>query len=147
MDDDQLAEEHEARGLSGESARKIGHTALSIMLATSLASALSVPPNTDLVTLPDPTPIIQVYEPPVEEEVLPEDDEESPSEESLLRKLLRILKYLLIALLVTGAIVFGALKGCASCAGPVVAPTDEPEQQEQVEETQAEEAQPEEAAN
>ncbi len=127
MADDEIREEP----LDGDTARKLGHAALSVMLATSLVSALSVPPNTDLVTLPQPTPIVQQYDPPVEEEALPADDEEAPSEESLWRKLLRVLKYLLIALLVVGVIAFGALKGCASCTGPLAAPVQDEQQEDQ----------------
>ena len=130
MDEPRLEEgATRTKGFDGDAARKIGHATLSLMLATSLASALSVPPRTDLMTLPQPTPIVQQYEPPVEE-ALPVDDEEAPEKESIWRKVLRILKYLLIALLVVGAIMLGALKGCVSCAGPLAAPVQDEQQED-----------------
>ena len=126
-------DDNETQGTSAvsDAARKAGHAAMSVVLATSLASALSTPPNTDLVTLPEPTPIVQQYEPPVEEEVLPEEDEEAPSKEPFWKKLLRVLKYLLIAVLIVGTIVLGAVKGCTSCTGSLVAPTEESQQDDQ----------------
>ena len=114
-------------------AEKAGKVALSVLAATSLTAALAEPPRTDLMTVPEPTPIVMVLD-EAEDEV-PEDqtEEQDEDENQRLRRILRLLRMLLIALLITAAIVFGALKGCASCTATVLTP-DEQEQPEQAEE-------------
>lgn len=125
MDDNDLPRE------GADFGEKVGRVAMSAVLATSLTAALSTPPNTDLCTLPEPTPIVQQYDPPVEEEALPAEDERVTFEESFWRKLLRVLKYLLVALLVVGSIALGVVKGCTRCAGPLATPVEDSQQDDQ----------------
>lgn len=116
-----------------------GRVALSAVLATSLATALSEPPNTDLMALPEPTPIVQVYDPYVDDG-LPLEDEDDEGEESRWKRLLKILRYLAVALLIGGAVAFGALKGCAGCTATALLP-DDPPQEEQAQESEQEQEQ------
>jgi hypothetical protein len=110
--------------------------AASAVVATTLVGALSEPPNTDLITLPEPVPIIQLYQ--VEDDLVPDEDEETTDQESRLRRLLRMLKYLLIALALVGAIIFGALKGCAGVVGTTLLPHDDEQQEQSVHQGQTE---------
>lgn len=89
--------------------------ALAAVLATSLSSALGQPPRTDLVGLPEPTPIVRTFESMEEGDVDPADDE-AEDETSRRRRLLRLLRMLALALLLVASLVIGTLKGCASCA-------------------------------
>ena len=50
--------------------------AMSTLLAVSLAGALSEPPNTDQMILPEPTPIVRIYQEDEPEEPVPEPEEE-----------------------------------------------------------------------
>lgn len=111
-------------------AEKAGKVALSMLAATSLTAALAEPPRTDLMTVPEPTPIVMVLD--ETEDEAPKDlvEEQGEDEKQRLRRILRLLRLLIVALLLTAAIVFGVLKGCASCTATVLAP-DEQEQQEQ----------------
>ncbi|MBQ9057686.1 MAG: hypothetical protein IJ125_00715 [Atopobiaceae bacterium] len=119
--------------LQGESSQKsntstpldaAGKVAMSAVLATTLAGALSQPPRRDLMTLPDPVPIIRVIEPPVVD--VPADTDEEPDKRAeRIKRLLKLLKFLVVALLLGAAVVFGALKGCASCSAGVLTHNDE----------------------
>lgn len=110
-------------------AKTAGKVALSAMVATSLVNALSEPPRTDLITLPEPTPIVQVYSPYVDD-IEPAEDEDD-DENDHWRKILKILKYLAVALLLAGAVTLGALKGCAGCSAALLLPNGEQEQPQQ----------------
>ena len=103
--------------------------AASAVLATTLVGALSEPPHAEMMSLPEPTPIVQVYQ-AVDDDPL--DDEEDGQDETQRRwrRLLKMLKYLLAVLALAGTIALGALKGCAGIAGSLVFPKDD-EQQEQ----------------
>ena len=108
-----------------------GRVAASAVLATSLVAALSEPPKAELVTLPEPTPIVQIYSPYVDDVEPAEDDEDDES--SRWRTILKILRFLAIALLLAAGIAFGALKGCAGCSAALLVP-DDPPQLEQADE-------------
>ncbi len=99
-----------------------GKVAIAAMLATSLTA---VPPSQTDFPLPDMPPIVQVMDlgagdqPPVAV-----DDQPDDGKSSIWKKVLEILKYVLLALLLVGVLVFAGINGCASCAsGPVAAPT------------------------
>ena len=119
-----------------EIGRKTVKVAASAAVATTLVGALSEPPHADMITLPEPGPIIQLSQ--VEDDVVPDEDEDTTDQESRLRRLLRILKYLVIALALVGAIIFGALKGCAGIAGGLLLPPDEEQQEQSVSSAQTE---------
>lgn len=115
---------------AGHAAKVVGQVAAATVLATSLAAVLSEPPRADLVTLPEPTPIVQVYNPYVDD-IEPSESEEDDTESNRWRRLLRILRMLAVALLIAGSIAFGLLKGCASCSAGFLLPPDDPPQEEQ----------------
>lgn len=111
-----------ASGLPGSLKENAGKVAIAAMLATSLTAT---PPNQADFPLPDMPPIVQVMDlgagdqPPA---VV--DDQPSSDKSALWKKILSILKYVLLALLLVGALVFAGINGCASCvSGPVAAPT------------------------
>lgn len=132
--------EVEPRGELTERLEEIGRTtvkvAASTVVATTLVGALSEPPRADMITLPEPVPIIQLYQ--IEDDVVPDEDEETTDQESRLKRLLRLLRYLAIALALAAAIIFGALKGCAGIAGGLLLPPDDEQQEQSVSTTQTE---------
>ena len=103
--------------------------AASAVLATTLVGALSEPPHAEMMSLPEPTPIVQVYQ-AVDEDPLDDEDDEQDETQRRWRRLLKMLKYLLVALALVGTIALGALKGCAGIAGSFMLPKDD-DQQEQ----------------
>lgn len=107
--------------------------ATSAVLATTLASALAEPPHAEMITLPEPVPIVQMYQDPEEDPLVDEDDEQD-KRVSRWRRLLKVLKYLLVALMFVGTLALGILKGCAGVVGTMLLPDDD-EQQEQVVDT------------
>ena len=110
-----------------QTAKKVAAVAASAALAASLVGALSEPPNTDLITLPEPVPIVRQYQ-AVDDDA---DDEDRRIEEqpSRWRRLLKILKYLLVVLALLGALILGVLKGCAGTAGFLLPAEDERQEQ------------------
>ncbi len=112
---------------------RVGRTtvkvAASTVLATTLVGALSEPPNTELMTLPEPTPIVQMYQ-AVDDDPIPDEDDEDDESTKRWQRVLKILKMLFVALALAGTIAFGALKGCAGIVGTLALPGDD-EQQEQ----------------
>lgn len=110
---------------------KAGKAAMSTLLAVSLVGALSEPPRTELVTLPEPTPIVRVYQDEEPEEPMPDPDIADDERATRRRRLLRLLRFLLIALLIAATLIFGLLKGCASCSAGLLVPDGEDQQQEQ----------------
>ena len=112
-----------------ELAKTAGKAAAAAVIATSLVGALSEPPRADLMSLPDPTPIVQQYV--VEEDVIPDEDHEDDTRETFLQRLLRLLKYLLVALALLATIALGVLKGCAGVAGSALLPPADEEQEQQ----------------
>lgn len=92
-----------------------GKVALSAMLATSLAGVLNQPPRKDLMTLPDPVPIVRVLEQPQVAPAVDVDEDEDKARERL-KRILKILKFLLAALALCAAVTFALLKGCSSCS-------------------------------
>ena len=122
-----------------EEAKELGKTAgkvaLSAALATTLSAALAEPPNTDLMSLPEATPIVLVLEEEAEPE--PPHEEAEADEDDLRRQRFRkMLKYLIIGLFLLTALLFGALKGCSACTATALLPHDDPEQEQQAEEQQ-----------
>lgn len=105
--------------------------AMSTLLAVSLAGALSEPPNTDQMILPEPTPIVRIYQEDEPEEPVPEPEEEVDERAERWRRLFKLLKYLAIVALFAAMLILGALKGCASCSAGLLVPDDD-QQQEQV---------------
>ena len=117
-----------------EEAKELGKTAgkvaLSAALATTLSAALAEPPNTDLMSLPEATPIVLVLEEEAEPE--PPHEEAEADEDDLRRQRFRkMLKYLIIGLFLLAALLFGALKGCSACTATALLPHDDPEQEQQ----------------
>ena len=112
--------------------RETVKVAASTVLATTLVGALSEPPNTDLMSLPEPTPIVQMYQAVDDDPITDEDDEDDESSKRWAR-VLKILKMLFVVLALAGTIAFGALKGCAGIVGTLALPDgdDRQEQQEQ----------------
>ncbi|MBR2682056.1 MAG: hypothetical protein IKE22_02165 [Atopobiaceae bacterium] len=135
--DDMLDGEHEHESESvdaGRVANTAARVAASAMLATSLTAVLTEPPRADLITLPEPTPIVQMYSPYVDD-VEPAENDEDDSENHRWRHLLKLLKYLAVALLMVAAIIFGAMKGCVSCSAGMLPPLlDQPSDDEEAEE-------------
>ena len=125
-----LADEH-PEPQQGNSAthtpQKVAVAAVSAVLATSLVGALNEPPNTDLITLPEPVPIVRQYQ-AIDDDA---DDEDRRTEEqpSRWRRILKMLKYLIVALALLAALVFGVLKGCAGTAGLLLPGEDEQQEQ------------------
>ncbi len=111
--------------------RKTVKVAASAVLATTLVGALSEPPNTDLMSLPEPTPIVQMYQ-AVDDDPIPDEDDEDDESTKRWQRVLKILKMLFVALALAGTIAFGALKGCAGIVGMLALP-DSDERQEQQE--------------
>ena len=114
-------------------AKVAGQVAAATVLATSLTAVLS--PRADLITLPEPTPIVQIYN-PYADEVEPAETEEDDTESNRWKRLLKILRMLAVALLIAASIAFGLLKGCASCSAGFLLPPDEPPQEEQADQSQ-----------
>ena len=133
MDEDREKSLEELAAELSEEAKELGKTtgkvALSAVLATSLSAALQQPPNTDLMELPEPTPIVRVLE--EEKEAVPPVDEVDEDDLDARRQRFRkMLKYLLIALLIVASLLFGALKGCTACTAGVLLPKDDPAQEQ-----------------
>lgn len=101
-------------------AEAAGKTAIAAALAGAVATgAAAVTP--DQINLPEPVPIVQVVDQDVDapDSVV---DDEAEKKTSAWKKILQILKFLLIAAFIIGALVFGVLQGCASCAGTLGVP-------------------------
>lgn len=111
--------------------------ATSAVLATTLASALAEPPHAEMITLPEPVPIVQMYQDPEEDPLVDEDDEQN-KRVSRWRRLLKVLKYLLVALMFVGTLALGILKGCAGVVGTLLLPDDDKQQEQVVESTDTE---------
>lgn len=123
-----------------ERLEEIGKTtvkvAASAVVATSLVGALSEPPNTDLMSLPEPTPIVQVYQ-AFDDDPVTDEDEDDESQ-SRWRRILKALRYLLIALALVGSILLGVLKGCAGLLAAPLLPHEEEKQEQTTQQTQTE---------
>lgn len=128
-----------SQGFSGKHfANTAGQVAASAVLATSLVAVLSEPPRPELVSLPEPVPIVQMYSPYVDE-VEPAETDDDDDTSNRWRRILKLLKYLAIALLLAGALLFGALKGCTACsAGLLLPPADEQEEEQEQNQLEAE---------
>lgn len=111
--------------------------AASTVVATTLVGALAEPPNTDLMTLPEPTPIVQMYQ-AIDDDPLPDEDDEVDESKSRWRRVLKALKYLLVALALVAGILFGVLKGCAGLLAAPLVPHDEEQQEQTTHQTQTE---------
>jgi len=141
MDEEELDISQEFSGK--HFANTAGQVAASAVLATSLVAVLSEPPRPELVSLPEPVPIVQMYSPYVDE-VEPAETDDDDDTSNRWRRILKLLKYLAIALLLAGALLFGALKGCTACsAGLLLPPADEQEEEQEQNQLEAGNPQPE----
>ena len=115
-------------GVNGNTLLKAaGTTAVAVVLATTLTTA---PIDEDAAQLPEPVPIVQVYHPPTPDQPPATVDDHADDKVSAKQKFMKALKYLLIALVLVAAIIFGVAKGCTACAGPVVVPGGSDQSQE-----------------
>lgn len=115
--------------------------ATSAVLATTLASALSEPPHAEMMTLPEPVPIVQMYQATDDDPLVDEDDDQE-KQASRWRRLLKALKYLLVALLFVGSLALGILKGCAGVVGTLLLPDDDEHQEQVIDSNGAEDTAP-----
>ncbi|MBQ6395217.1 MAG: hypothetical protein IJH87_02590 [Atopobiaceae bacterium] len=116
-----------------EIGRVAGHAALSAAMAVSMSAALHEPPRTDLIKLNEPVPIVRVLEEPKTQEKPAEAPKaEIDENRESIRRLLRMLRFLVVALFLIAAMLFGLLRGCASCTAGVLAPPAEEEGSEEV---------------
>lgn len=117
--------------------KEVGRTAVKVaastVVASSLAGALAEPPHVEMMKLPEPVPIVQMYQ-AYDDDVLADEEDETDESESRLKRLLRMLRYLLVALALVGAVLLGLLKGCAGVAVAPLVPAEE-EREEQAEST------------
>lgn len=114
----------------------VGKATVSAVLATSLAGALSAPPRADLITLPEPTPIVQEYR--VEEELPPHEEQQDDARTIRWRRMLQILKRLLVVLMLVATLLFGVLKGCAGLAMAPLLPQEDQQEQHSAQSAPAE---------
>ena len=114
---------------AAELAKTAGKAAAATVIATSLVGALSEPPNADLISLPEPTPIVQQYV--VEEDVVPEEDRQDDERTTRWQRLLKLLKYLLVALALVASVAFGVVKGCVGAVGSALFPSADEQQEQQ----------------
>ena len=135
-DYDGLSEAIEAVDLGsvGRTAEKV---ALAAVVATSLSAALSEPPRADLMTLPEPTPIVRLVDPELEASLDAQEDQVDESA-SRRKRLLRLLRMLAVAVLLAASVLFGALKGCAGLLAAPLLPHDEEQQEQTTHQTQTE---------
>ena len=140
MDDEREISLEELAAELSEDAKELGKTtgkvALSAVLATSLAGVLQQPPNTDLMSLPEATPIVRVLEDEKPEVSPPEEEIEVDDAKEHRQRLLKMLKYLLVALFLLAALLFGAMKGCTSCTAGALLPDDDSKQEQKSDEQQ-----------
>ena len=131
VEDERDRKAEETVELLDDIGRKTVKVAASAVLATTLVGALSEPPNTDLMSLPEPTPIVQMYQ-AVDDDPIPDEDDDEDEKAKRWVRILKILKMLFVALALAGTIAFGALKGCAGIVGTLALPDgDERQEQEQ----------------
>ena len=118
----------EQSGATGNTLLKAaGTTAVAVVLATTLTTT---PIDESAVQLPEPTPIVQVYQPPTPDQPPATADDQVDDKVSAKQKFLKALKYLLIALVLVAAIIFGVAKGCTACAGSIVVPGGDQNEEE-----------------
>lgn len=111
-----------------EMGRSVVKVAASAVVATSLVSALQEPPRPELMSLPEPTPIVQMYE-AFDEDPVPDEDDEQDETVSRWRRLLKVLKLLMIVLALAGSIALAVLKGCTGILAAPSVPDNEQEEQ------------------
>ena len=103
-------------------ADKTGRGAVAAVLAGTIAvGAAGVTP--DQVPLPEPVPIVQTVDMGGGVE-LPDQviDDQDQADKQSWRKILKIILMALAALALVAGLVFGAVQGCTTCAGPLAAP-------------------------
>ena len=97
-----------------------GAATVAVALATTLTTT---PIDETAVQLPEPTPIVQVYTPPIPDQPPAVPDDDDADKASIKQRILKMLLYALIALAVIGSCLFGALQGgCTACSGTLGAP-------------------------
>ena len=110
-----------------EAGKVASHAALSAAMAATMSAALSAPPDPRVITLDEPVPIVQMYEAPKEETHIPQEDQAELRRERL-RRILRMIRWALVAIFLIAAVVFGLLRGCASCSAGILAPPPQEEE-------------------
>ncbi|MGI6220824.1 MAG: hypothetical protein ACOYIP_02950 [Coriobacteriales bacterium] len=127
--------------LGAAEARKFGDKNVDVKKAAGAAGAAAVlvatlgsaSIDTDQVRLPDPVPIVQTLDLGSGAPVADAADAVDASDEkrsSAWEWFLKILKYLIVIIAAIVALVFGLIKGCASCAAPVPGPDDDQKQEQ-----------------
>ena len=119
---------------ASETAKTAAKVAASAVLATSLVGALSEPPDVELITLPEPVPIVQQYQ-AIDDDDYDDDERREDVKQSRWRRILRALKYLLVALALLASLLLGILKGCAGVSAGLLLPGDEEQQEQSVSHT------------
>jgi dihydrodipicolinate synthase/N-acetylneuraminate lyase len=89
------------------------------------------------MSLPEPTPIVQMYQ-AVDDDPIPDEDDDEAEKAKRWARILKILKMLFVALALAGTIAFGALKGCAGLLAAPLVPHDEEQQEQTTHQTQTE---------
>ena len=110
--------------------RKTAKVAASAVLASTLVGALSEPPDTNLIKLPEPVPIVQQYN-VVDDDDDVDDDKKKDTRTSRWSRLLQLLKYLIIALIFVATLLLGVLKGCAAVLSAPLLPGEDEQQGQQ----------------
>lgn len=133
MADERDKSADEAREEELDRLEQVGRTtvkvAASAVLASTLASALAQPPHAEMMSLPEPTPIVQMYQ-AVDDDPLDDEEDEQDESQSRWRRILKVLKLLFVALALVGTIALGVLKGCAGIAGSLLLPPGDERQEE-----------------
>lgn len=117
------SDDAQARGVRGgvkEAADAAGKTVVAAALAGAVVTgAAAVTP--DQINLPDPTPIVQTLDQPVD---LPDQtpDDHADKKSQNIKRLWQFLKFMLVALALLAGVFFGMISGCAGCAGQCAAP-------------------------
>ena len=131
-----VIDHHEAAKNHIDVKKAAGAAGAAVVLAATLGTA-SI--DTDQVTLPEPVPIVQTFDlgsdngsPDVVADADSQDEKRSGWE-----LFLKLLKYLIVLVIAVVALIFGLVKGCASCAIPALVPDDDKKQEQQDQATSA----------
>ena len=124
--------EQPRRGLDAKKA--VGAAGAAVVLAATLGTAAV---DTEQATLPEPVPIVQSYDlgsDTPSPDAVADADAQDEKRSSGWELFLKLLKYLIVLIIAIVALIFGLVKGCASCAVPLLGPADDDKKQEQQQE-------------
>lgn len=124
--------EQPRRGIDPKKA--VGAAGAAVVLAATLGTAAV---DTEQATLPEPVPIVQSYDlgsDTPSPDAVTDADAQDEKRSSGWELFLKLLKYLIVLIIAIIALIFGLIKGCASCAVPLLGPADDDKKQEQQEE-------------